>query len=885
MSIVIKTFSLLIACSLGLFACNQGNGVAGQDLSQSTLDQISQALQIRHRIVDNRASRHCEPDRPQCHQAELVLTTTATIDPGNWEIYFSHLGPIQSDQSPQFDIEHINGDLHRIKPTDGFSGIKPGQRLSIVFYAQNPHISEFDSLPNYYLVAPGLEPRIIQSTKTQLDAETGLERLPYVEAFTDVERQFKRSAKDNSRWATANALYQNNSDTYLDSSTISQAIIPTPKEQTLDPAKRKLDLTGGIKVETKNISHADLKPALTRLAKFGIVERSKGVKLTIHVVRQPKQIAGAYRLDVLPNAINITAFDAAGAAYGLYSLAGLITLGSTEIPVMQIEDAPRYTFRGMHLDVARNFHSKQLVLDLLDQMAAYKLNKLHLHLADDEGWRLQIAGLTELTDIGAYRCHDLTEDHCLLPQLGSGPHRETSVNGFYTAADYQAILLAAGARHIQVIPSLDMPSHARAAVKAMQARYYRLIASDETEAKLYLLSDLDDQSEYESIQYYKDNTINPCIASSYAFIEKVILEVKRLHAEAGHPLTHYHIGADETAGAWKASPACQRFFNDPANGVNDVQALSAYFIQRVSTMLTAHGIQPAGWSDGMDVAKRNMPDKVQVNAWGPLPWNGHYAAHKMANRGWDVVISIPDATYFDFPYEADPKERGYYWGARFVNTRKVFEFMPDNLPAHAEVWLNRQGRHFTLTDLPFVDSKTNLQHQPLAKGVGVIGLQGQLWSELLRADKQVEYMAFPRLLALAERAWHKADWELPYNHAGAEYSKNSGYFTAQRRHNRDLVWNRFANTLGLKELAKLDKFDIAYRIPTVASRINNNKLTAKSIFPGLPIQYRIGDGDWQNYTSSVVVNGNTIFVRALSADGKRKGRALMVTNGEHIENE
>ncbi len=194
-------------------------------------------------------------------------------------------------------------------------------------------------------------------------------------------------------------------------------------------------------------------------------------------------------------------------------------------------------------------------------MAAYKLNRLHLHLADDEGWRVEIAGLPELTDIGARRCHDPSERTCLLAQLGAGPDPSTPVNGYYSRADYIEIVRAAQARHIQVIPSFDMPGHSRAAIKAMEARAARLRAEGkpEAEAGRYLLSEAGNKSVYSSIQHYTDNTINVCLDSAYAFLGKVVDEMAVLHAAAGQPLTRYHIGADETPGAWSASPACAAY--------------------------------------------------------------------------------------------------------------------------------------------------------------------------------------------------------------------------------------------------------------------------------------------------------------------------------------
>jgi hypothetical protein len=163
----------------------------------------------------------------------------------------------------------------------------------------------------------------------------------------------------------------------------------------------------------------------------------------------------------------------------------------------------------------------------------------------------------------------------------------------------------------------------------------------------------------------------------------------------------------------------------------------------------------AGWSDGMSHAQPGrMPAKVHSNNWGALAGEGPASAHVQANQGWEVVISTPEVLYFDSPQAADPKERGYDWPSRATDTRKVFDFMPENLPAHAELWPDLQGR-----------PQASKDDHPLEPGVRFNGLQGQLWSETIRSDAQVDYMLYPRLLALAERAWHGASWETPYTPA------------------------------------------------------------------------------------------------------------------------
>jgi hexosaminidase len=294
--------------------------------------------------------------------------------------------------------------------------------------------------------------------------------------------------------------------------------------------------------------------------------------------------------------------------------------------------------------------------------------------------------------------------------------------------------------------------------------------------------------------------------------------------------------------------------------------LGAYFIERVAGILSALDIETAGWSDGMEhTRKENMPAIVQSNAWDTLAWGGHNKTHQLVNRDWQVVLSSPDVLYFDFPYEADPKEHGYYWASRHTNTEKVFQFIPDNLPIHAEFWLDRQDNPYQADD-----TKT-----PMKLGNRFLGIQGQLWSENTRTDHTAQYKLFPRLFALAERAWHLADWAVPYNYQGAKYSQVTKIFTAEKKAQRDEQWQLFANTIGQKALIKLENDNIFYRLPTVGAIVKEGKLYANIAFPGIAIEYKEQAGNWRFYEAPVAIKG-TVSVRSISFDRQRKGRSVRV---------
>jgi hexosaminidase len=838
-------------------------------VSQADINSIANNLVVKYRVITNVPSDKCDSKIADgaCFESEISFTSDKAIAAKDWTIHFSQIAPIQSFESDEFSVKHLNGDLHQITLKESFAGFAANETKSIVVRGMFWSLAESDVMPNYIVSAPGLSAQVIKSTVPYIDKDSGLEILPHVETFTNYETQFKRTASDKTKWLTSSALYQRNANLVTNKMSLAHAIVPTPKFIDIADESRFIDISNGLSVSLGNVKADEVNAALLRLSMLGVKQTEKGFPLRLSVVQNEQKIIGSYQLNITSDVIEVIGVDTNGVFNGLQSLASLVKLGDKRLPELNVVDEPHYQFRGMLVDVARNFHSKDFILKLLDQMAAYKLNKLHLHLGDDEGWRLEIPSLPELTEIGAQRCFDPSEEKCLMAQLGAGIDTNSAVNGYYSVDDYQQILQAAMARHIQVIPSLDMPGHSRSSVKAMTARYKKYQAlEDEAKATEFLLEDFDDTTTYSSVQFYGDNTINACLESSYAFVTEVMLQVKKIHADAGQPLTRYHIGADETAGAWVESPACKKFVANNDKGVTDMKDLGAYFVERVAGILSELDIETAGWSDGMEHTRiENMPAIVQANAWDALFWGGHDKVHQLANRNWQIVISTPDALYFDFPHEADPKEHGYYWASRHTNTEKVFQFMPDNLPVHAEFWLDREDKHYTADD-----TKT-----PLAEGLKYLGIQGQLWSENVRTDDMVEHKVFPRLLALAERAWHQADWAVPYNSQGASYSSSTNVFTETMQATRDKKWSEFANTLGQKEFDKLEIGDISYRLPTVGAIIEAGKLFANIAFPGLTIEYQVNDGDWLQYKEAVAVSGR-VNVRSRSKNGLRTSRITVV---------
>jgi hexosaminidase len=302
-----------------------------------------------------------------------------------------------------------------------------------------------------------------------------------------------------------------------------------------------------------------------------------------------------------------------------------------------------------------------------------------------------------------------------------------------------------------------------------------------------------------------------------------------LHAAAGQPLTRYHIGADETPGAWSASPACAAY--EATTGIKPAD-LGGHFIEKVSAMLAARGVVVAGWSDGMGHAQADrMPAKVHSNNWGALGGEGPASAHVQANQGWEVVISTPEVMYFDSPQAADPKERGYDWPSRATDTRKVFDFMPENLPAHAELWADLHGR-------PRPEGRLSAgARRPVRRPAGPaverddpLGRPGRLHA--------VSAPAGPGRAGLARRELGDA------LHAGqglrsprpAPSPPTCGPGATPTGPPSPTCWAG-ANWPGWTRRAS------PTASPTVGAVVENGRLKANVEFPGMPIEYRVEGGD------------------------------------------
>jgi hexosaminidase len=395
-------------------------------------------------------------------------------------------------------------------------------------------------------------------------------------------------------------------------------------------------------------------------------------------------IREGYRLAVTPDSVTISAGTDAGLFYGavtLWQLASQKPSGPVDIPAVTITDAPRFSWRGLLLDSARHFQSPAFIKSFIDAMALHKLNVLQWHLTDDQGWRLQIRRYPRLTSVGAWRRDAAGRRY----------------GGFYTQAQVRDIVTYARRRNVTIVPEIEMPGHALAAIvsypKLGSAPHPPRVVSDDWGVFPWLYN-VDDQA--------------------FAFLKNVLTEVMAMF-----PGRYIHVGGDEAVkDQWNASPRIadrmQRLH------LKDADALQAWFIARIGRFLDAHHRRMIGWDE---ILSSDLPPDAAVTSWRTIE-----TAVQAAEQGHDVVLAPSPILYFDNCQVRAPSRpcRG-----TLVTLKDVYGFDP--IPPGL----------------------------PTADQAHVLGVQANLWSEYMDRDDRVARAAFPRAAALADVAWSPAgphDW-------------------------------------------------------------------------------------------------------------------------------
>lgn len=839
--------------------------ISGCSIQQSKMDV--EDIHITWELLSNEAIPK------QHHEAKFTLTNKgeSELKPG-WGIYFNTIFLSLSPEihSELIEMQHLSGDFFRIIPKEDFPTLGPGESFSFSYSSDNFLVKNSHAPHGVYMVFQG-----------EKEGKTINNYHPKPFKLHDLANFAQGTGLPI---PTLEYLYEQNKDLQLIGKKEFSPIIPTPRFYQW--GEGEININGDLIISASSFENTAgiLKDQLGKLYSGNIsIGKDDGARIFFEKVTGqmgPEE----YELEV-GETITIKASDERGAFYAVQSLLAMMPVEAFSSPVSEfsltkifIRDAPRFGYRGLFLDVARNFQSKQSILKLLDLMAFYKLNVFHLNLANDEGWRIEIPGLPELTEIGSKRGHSEDETDFLWPYYGSGPEKENSPNGsgFYTREDFLEILQYANERHIEVIPEIGVPAHSRAAIISMRKRYYNKMESgDEKGAREYLLEDFEDKSDYLSAQNFRGNTICICQESAFAFYEKVVDGIVLMYKEAKVPIKTFHTGGDEVPkGSWSNSPVCEEFIAE-SEDLNSIHDLTDYFYTRISKMFKEKGLQTAGWEEigqvdvlenGVETPRPNpvfADEGFRVYAWNSVVgWGGEDMAYQLANAGYEVVICNSSNTYFDLAYNMDPDEPGHQWSG-YVDLNTVWRTVPLNhfISNESDMYGNKIDMDALATEKVKLSDfgKNNIK-----------GISGQLWTETVKGQEMMEYYLLPKMLGLAERAWaNDPKWTSIKN-------------PDQRKAEMLLDWNAFANAVGQRELPRLDYLfgGFATRLPKPGAKVENGLLHANVETPGLLIRYtKNGTEPDENsplFTAEMPIEGK-MKLKVFTPSG-RSGKSVMVHN-------
>ncbi len=440
---------------------------------------------------------------------------------------------------------------------------------------------------------------------------------------------------------------------------------------------------------------------------------SGSIQLNLNKTADEKTGKEGYRFVSTSKGVIISANEPAGLYYGIQTLLQLLPKeveGKSAanikwaIPGVKITDYPRFAWRGIMLDVSRNFFTKDEVKQYIDQITRFKYNTLHLHLTDDNGWRIEIKSLPKLTEVGAWRVH---RDGHFGDRAAPKPGEPATDGGFYTQEDMKEIINYASQRFVTIIPEIDVPGHSMAAV----ASYPELSCTKNPDTQVDPGSPFSEWYGNGTFKMLVDNTLNPSDEKVYEFLDKVFTELAAIF-----PAQYIHVGGDECyKGYWQRDEGCQALMKKL--GIRHVEDLQGYFMNRVESILKAKGKRLLGWDE---ILEGGISPDATLMSWRSL--KGGIEASQL---GHDVVMSPVEYAYLDYQ-QGDPTiEPPLYAGLRMI---KCYSFEP-------------------------VPEGAVASH--------ILGAQGNLWTEQVPTFRHAEYMTWPRGWALAEVFWspkEKKNW-------------------------------------------------------------------------------------------------------------------------------
>ena len=483
-------------------------------------------------------------------------------------------------------------------------------------------------------------------------------------------------------------------------------IVPAPAEVKMGKGNFKLSPSTKIILQGANLEKLAglLNEYLTASVGFSLAIKPTGSTadaIILNIEKGSAHDAGAYVLNVTTNGIYIAGEQEAGVLNGIHTLIQMLPLQKSmplTVPQLSIKDYPRFAYRGMHLDVARHFFPVSFIKKYIDYLAAYKFNTFHWHLTDDQGWRIEIKKYPRLTEIGGYR------NGTIIGRYPGKGNDSIYYGGFYTQEQIKEVVQYAAERFIDVIPEIEMPGHASAAIAA----YPQLSCFPEEDTKILESTPWAGSRSGKHIQQtwgVFEDVFTPT-DYTFNFLQDVLDEVMGLF-----PSKYVHVGGDECPKeSWKRSAFCQQLIKE--KNLKDEHGLQSYFIQRIEKYINSKGKKIIGWDE---ILEGGLAPNATV-----MSWRGEQGGIEAARQNHDVIMTPGTHCYLD---HSQSKNEDSVTIGSFLPVEKVYSYEP--VPA-------------ALTE---------------AQAKYIMGAQGNLWTEYIKNPAKVEYMIFPRMIALSEVLW------------------------------------------------------------------------------------------------------------------------------------
>jgi hexosaminidase len=717
-----------------------------------------------------------------------------------WRLYFS-LGLTLADGEVRARTEIIDGRYGYLEP--GAEWTRPGtdERVELALAPWLFAGMKLGARQGFYLTRTG--PDMVEEL---LGSPTILE--PIVDELPKLANSWIRDTSPACDFypQTPRRIYDKN--LFAQARSDATTIIPAAKNVRFE--QHLLDLTAGFKVDCDR-SLENERAYLVNLLRTCGPQSESGVSVKLSLIEDLG--LESYRLTVDHDGISIAGADPAAVFYGIQSLRQLLADGA--LPHATVADSPDWPHRALFLDIARHFLDEDAIIKIIRAMAAYKMNRLQLGISNDEAWRLEVPSIPELTSIGGRRQHQVLDESgqamALRPAWGDN---HEPYEGYLSRQAMVRILKTAASHHVEIILEFNLPGHANAIIQSL------------SNSTRFQLVDPGDKSAHRSAQGYTRNVVNVCMESTYRFVAAVLEDILQTYTLAGVDLRTLHFGGDEVPnGAWLGSPLvheCTGVWNPnwSMDDSKDVKAARRHLMEHHYRKLTETaesiipGIELGFWHEMAPYAEDSSSNNRRYfNVWATEAGQ-EASVQRILSRNQKMVICNASYLYLDMPYGMHMDEPGLPWAA-YIDTELIYHFDP------LDSWNIGE------------DSKRL-----------VAGLQAQLWSETVFDTDLADFYLFPRLLAVAERAWN-----------------------CKPQPSR---WSEFANAISKRELNYLETHNVHFRVPPPGAIYEEGILSANVLFPDLTISFTIDGSEPQidstHYHDPVALD--------LPADGEIKLRAF-----------